>query len=170
MRVPGHRIPRVRLTLAQMMKFVLFAAVACGSVAPMAQLKERGVVPNWTAVFVWAAIAAPLSCAVTAFVAIRRGPFRDWLIRVFLLASVASALGYALYFAGLEIFLEMLQGRWLYGFSYLETGTAIIVLGTAFVVLGRRVVRGWRGAGVRLTRPASLRSADGDPHERCFRP
>jgi hypothetical protein len=141
-----HRIPRLTLTLAQMMKLVLFAAVACGSVAPMVQLKERGVVHDWTAVIVWAAVAAPLSCAITAFVAIRRGPFRDWLIRMFLLASVASALGFALYLAGCQIFLVLFQGRWLYGFSYLETTTAIIVLGLAFVVLLRRAVRGWRPA------------------------
>jgi hypothetical protein len=138
-----RRIPRFRLTLGQMMKLVIFAAVACAAVAPVAQLKQYGVIHDWTAVLIWASVAAPLACAVTLFPVIRRGPLRDWLIRVFLLVSVSAALGYALYFVGWEVFLVMRWGQWLYGFSWLEAATVVPVLSLAFIFLLWRVVPGW---------------------------
>jgi hypothetical protein len=126
-----------------MMKLVVFAATACAAVEPMAQLKEQGVVGDWTAVMIWAAVAAPLACAVTAFPVIRRGPFRDWLIRVFLLASVSAALGFAFYIVGWHVLLVTLRGRHLYAFSSLEGLAIIAALGLAFIFLLRRVVPGW---------------------------
>jgi hypothetical protein len=60
----------------------------------MAQLRDHGIIRDWSVVVIWRAVA-PLACAVTAFPVIRRGPFRDWLIRAFLLASVAVAPGLA---------------------------------------------------------------------------
>jgi hypothetical protein len=137
-------IPRIGLSLSltQTMKLVLFAAVASGSVAPMAHLKEAGVLHSWTAVVVWGGMAAPLACALTAFVVIRRGPSKDWLIRAFLLASVVFALGYAIYFETLAAYLAT-RGKWLYDFSFIETAGVIALLGFAAAVLLLRVIPRW---------------------------
>src|ERR1035441_2929942 len=92
-----YRLPRFRLTLRQMMKLVIVAAVASASVAPFVRFKEIGATPTWTAVYSWAAFVVPLVSALVAFPLVRKGPLKDWLIRVLLMTSVAVALGFAIY-------------------------------------------------------------------------
>jgi hypothetical protein len=71
------------------------------------------------------------------------GPFTDWLIRAFLLASVAVAFEFALYLMGWELILVALQRRSPCGFSSLEAVVVIIVLTIASTILFWRVVPRW---------------------------
>ncbi len=135
-------MPGFRLSLTQMMKLVLFAAVASASVAPMAHLREAGVIGSWIVVILWGGVAAPLACALMAFLVIRRGPFKDWLIRAFLLASVGVALGYAIYLEAWAAYLAT-RGKLLYDFSFIETAGVIALLGFAAAVLLLRVIPRW---------------------------
>ncbi len=89
---------RLALSLLQVMKLVVFAAVAFACVAPMLHLWQVGVVQAGTAtglivVALFEGIAVPLVWAGLSFALIRRGPWRDRLITAFLLGSVAVALG-----------------------------------------------------------------------------
>jgi hypothetical protein len=142
MKASRAQIPRLRLSLTQMMKLVLFAAVASATVAPMAQLKEAGVIPNLSAVVLWGGVAAPLACAVTALLVIQPGPSKDWIIRALVLVSVGFALGAAIYFEALAVYLAT-RGQGLYGFSFIETTAVIVVLGVAAGVLLRRLIPRW---------------------------
>src|SRR4051794_28630200 len=96
-------VPRTRrhylklsLTLRQMLNLVIVGAVASWSVAPIVRLKLVGAAPTWAVVFLWGAIAVPLVSAIVAFPLVRKGPLKDWLVRVLLLASVTSALVFAI--------------------------------------------------------------------------
>jgi hypothetical protein len=142
MRRGRARLPQLRLSLGQMMKLVIFAAAACASVAPMAQLYDVGVIHDVGAVVIWSAVAAPLACAVAAFPLVRGGPFKDWLIRALLANSVAVALGFAIHLLTWSAILWF-RGGSLYGFSFLQTAAVVTVLSFALVVLLRRVIPGW---------------------------
>ncbi len=95
----GGRARRVRLTLTigQMMKLVVFAAAASLCLMPMRPLVEEGVV-TWQTVFLWEAVAIPLSQAVVAFALVTPGRLRDGLIVALLMTALVTALGVVLYY------------------------------------------------------------------------
>ena len=162
---------RVRLTLSlrQMMKLVVFAAAASACVAPFVQLMDMGLA-SWSVVLVWGAVAVPLVLALTAFPMVRRGPLKDWLIRVFLLISVGDALGFAI--SVLVWFVsESVRRRVPLVYSFLgQIAGIIIILGLALVVLLRKVVPRrcpdcrWRT----LIPDATSSSGPGDNRTRCY--
>jgi hypothetical protein len=89
---------QTRLSIIQLMKVVVFCAVAFACVAPMLHLWQIGVVNGGTAqgllvVAIFEAIAVPLVWAGLSLCLIRRGDWRDGLISLFLLCSVVAALG-----------------------------------------------------------------------------
>jgi hypothetical protein len=89
--------PRLTLSMRQMMKLVIFAAVASVCVTPVARSVDLGFV-TWTAVLVWSIVVVPLVLALVALPLVRKGPLKDWLIRTLLLISVGGALGFLIWF------------------------------------------------------------------------
>jgi hypothetical protein len=87
----------VRITLFQMLKLVMFAAVASACLAPAARLVDAGV-GSWPGFLVMEAVIIPMVLAVVAFPLVRPGPLKEWWIRVLLMISLAVALGMAVYF------------------------------------------------------------------------
>lgn len=88
--------PRIRLTLVQLMKMVIFCAVASACVAPMFHLWRVGIA-RASAVVVFEAFLVPLVLAGLSFILVRRGPWKDDLIACLLLCSVSVALGFAVW-------------------------------------------------------------------------
>jgi hypothetical protein len=84
------------LTIAQMMKLVVFGAAASLCLLPMQALVEEGVV-TWPTVLIWEAVAIPLSQAVVAFALVKPGRFRDGLVLGLVGISLLVALGTAIY-------------------------------------------------------------------------
>jgi hypothetical protein len=84
------------MTLIQMMKLVIFAAAASMCLAPMVRLAEAGIV-DWQWVILGEAVGIPVVLALAAFPLVRRGPFKDRLIRLLVLTSVSIALGFVVY-------------------------------------------------------------------------
>lgn len=87
-----------RLTIAQIMKLVVYCAVACACVAPMMRLVKvsgglHGPVGPTGIVGLWAAITVPLVWAGVSFLMIRPGRVRDQIILAFLIIPVGMMLG-----------------------------------------------------------------------------
>ncbi len=82
----------MRLTLLQMMKLVVGCALASAYVLPLVRLAEAGIA-SWSAMLVVGAISVPLVFALTTIVLARKGPFKDWLIRLLCMSSVGVAFG-----------------------------------------------------------------------------
>ena len=82
----------MRLTLLQMMKLVVACALAMAYVRPLVRLAEAGIA-TWSAMLVVGAISIPLVFALATIVLARKGPLKDWLIRVLCMASAGVALG-----------------------------------------------------------------------------
>jgi hypothetical protein len=152
--------PRIRLTLVQLMKMVIFCAVASACVAPMFHLWRVGVAQA-SAVVVFEAFLVPLVLAGLSFILVRRGPWKDDLIAFLLLCSVSVALGFAVW---LFVFYTIptysdprvgpesrtsLAGLMLHVLVALTLAAALILL---LVGLVRRVVQRTRQA----RRPASF--------------
>ena len=78
--------------LLQMMKAVVGFALATAYVLPLVRLAEAGIA-TWTAMLVVGAIGVPLVFALVTTVLGRKGPFKDWLIRVLCTISLGVALG-----------------------------------------------------------------------------
>jgi len=78
------------MTLLQLMRLVVFAAVASLCLAPFGRMAEAGIVP-WTFVLMGAAVGIPLVLAVVALLIVRTSPARDRSVRGLLLFSVISA-------------------------------------------------------------------------------
>ena len=85
-----------RLTLLQMMKLVIVAAVASLCLTPVVRLAQDGAVP-WDFVLMGAAVGVPLLARHAGFSPGRKGPHKDRLIRLLLLTSVCAGLGVAIY-------------------------------------------------------------------------
>jgi hypothetical protein len=96
----GRQVPSLQSwstpTVRQMMKLVVFAAVASLCLVPMVRLAEMGAV-SWPFAVLLEAVAIPLVLALLAFPMVKRGPLKDWLIRALLLTSVGVILGAAIY-------------------------------------------------------------------------
>lgn len=121
------------MTLRQMMKLVIFAAAASICLAPMVRLAEAGVV-EWQWVILGEAVGIPVVLAIVAFPLVRRGPFKDWLIRTMLLTSVSIAMGFAVF--------SLIWGGMIWSGTGATRATlyfVMIVLTPPFVILVRRV-------------------------------
>jgi hypothetical protein len=117
------------MTLIQMMKLVIFAAAASMCLAPLVRLAEAGVV-EWSWVILGEAVGIPVVLALVAFPLVRRGPYKDWLIRTLLLTSVGIALGFAVF--------SLIWGGMIWSGTGLTRATlyfVIIVLSPPFVFL-----------------------------------
>ena len=90
---------KLTLSLRQMMKLVIFGAVASMSLAPMWRFAEAGVV-TWPQLFFGEAVAIPMILAVAAFPLLRKGPRKDWMIRVLLTTSLGIGLVESIYAPG----------------------------------------------------------------------
>jgi hypothetical protein len=116
-----------------MMKLVIFAAAASICLAPMVRLAEAGVV-EWQWVILGEAVGIPVVLAIVAFPLVRRGPFKDWLIRTMLLTSVSIAMGFAVF--------SLIWGGMIWSGTGATRATlyfVMIVLTPPFVILVRRV-------------------------------
>ncbi len=134
--------PRFTLTLRQMLKLVVFGAMASMCLAPMWRLAEAGVV-SWPRMLLGEAVAIPTALAVAAFPIVRKGPRKDWLIRASLLTSLGIGLLTAIYTlvcgpAGPPS-LNLWAGT---GATVGFVWAVIVILGLPFVFLLRQVVRG----------------------------
>ena len=128
-----------RLSLFQMMKLVVFGAIASTCIAPAYRLAEIGV-GTWSTWLILEGVSVPLVLALAAFPLVRKGPFKDWLIRVSLIVSVAVALGFAVY---LLIFFSWgwASRRMPPEFTFLAIDAGvIIVLGFALALLARSII------------------------------
>ena len=96
----GKQVPPVRSwltpTVRQMMKLVVFAAVASLCLVPVVRRAEIGAV-SWPFAVLMEAVAIPMVLAIVAFPLVKRGPLKDWVIRALLLTSVGVILGAAIY-------------------------------------------------------------------------
>ncbi len=140
----GHsaRLPRLRLTLRQMMKLVIFAAIASASVSDcLAQAGLVSLLPSWSTVYLWGDVVVPLVSALVAFPLVRKGPLKDWLIRSLLMTSVAVALGLAIYWMGYVCFSVR---RW-HSIRFTDSNdvAGVIVVGHWCSLSCWRVIPGW---------------------------
>jgi hypothetical protein len=134
---------RPRLTLRQVMKLVIFGAVASMCLAPMMRLAENGAV-SWPFALLLEAVAIPLVLAVAVFPLVRKGPLKDWLIRALLLTSTGIGLGAAVYSLAWAARGPRSLNVW--ANSGMPVGMAwafVVVLGIPFAILFRKVVPGW---------------------------
>jgi hypothetical protein len=103
----AHPIPfRPSLSIRQMMKLVVFGAIASACLAPGYHLIELGVAP-WPGILIMESVVVPLVLALAAFPLVRKGSLKDWFIRAALLVSVTVAIVFGIYltiffFAGLS--------------------------------------------------------------------
>jgi hypothetical protein len=90
---------RLRLSLVQVMKLVVYCAVASACVAPMVQLWRivvvAGSLQGLVAVVLFESVLVPLVWVALSLLLVRRGAWRDGLICTLLLCSVSVALGIA---------------------------------------------------------------------------
>ena len=150
------------LSLLQMMKAVIFCAVAFACISPMLRLWQIGVVQGGTArglvsVAIFEAVVVPLAWAGLAFVLIRRGTWSDGQITALLLCSVSVALGFACW----ALIAYTIPALWnpyeRAGISSLALhATVILALAAATLFLSLRL---WRGCG---TGPSSNLAEPGE--------
>ncbi|MGP0068257.1 MAG: hypothetical protein ACLQGP_32260 [Isosphaeraceae bacterium] len=133
---------RFALSLRQMMKLVVFGAVASMCLAPMWRLAEAGIA-TWPRVILGEAVAIPMVLAVAAFPLVRKGPNKDRLIRALLATSLSIGLLetiYALNWAAAgPPSLNVWAGS---GATPGFFRAVIVVLGIPFVMLSRQVLPG----------------------------
>jgi hypothetical protein len=86
----------LKLTLRQMMKLVVFGAIASATVTPMLRFAQMGAV-GWPFAILLDAVAVPIVLAIAAFPLVQRGSLRDWVIRLLLLTSMSVIIGAAIY-------------------------------------------------------------------------
>jgi hypothetical protein len=132
----------LRMTMLQMFKLVLFAALASLCLAPASRLVEAGV-GTWPGFLVMEGVVIPLVLAIAAFPLVRKGPFKEWMIQALLMLSLAVCLGVATFY--LLLFSGIIPWRRLVGVTLpmvLSVVLAFVLIGFAFVLLSRRVVPG----------------------------
>lgn len=130
---------RPSLSIRQMMKLVVFGAIASACLAPGYHLIELGV-STWSGSLIMEGVIVPLALALTAFPLVRKGPIKDWLIRALLLVSVTVALGVAIYLL-IFIIAGWASRRMSLEVAFLAyDALGLAVLGLAFVLLARGLV------------------------------
>jgi hypothetical protein len=139
MRPSQARPRRHNLTLRQMMKLVVFGAVASASAVPMVRLTEIGAI-TWPFLALFEAVAIPLVLALVAFPLVHQSPLKDWLIRVLLLISVGSVLGAAIYSLAWASSGPPSLNVWASGMHVEFLWFVIAVTGAPFILLVRLVV------------------------------
>jgi len=108
-----------------MMKIVVFAAVASACIA--AGVEYAAIFPrDWWSVLMTEGIAIPLLLAVTAFPLVRQGPQKDWLIRLLLTVSIATALydGFDYHVRAIWV---LTKGQHFYKFDWIESLATVIL-------------------------------------------
>lgn len=133
----------MKLTLLQRMKLVVGCALASAYVLPFVRLAEAGIA-SWSAMLVVAAIGIPLVLALVTIVLARKGPLKDWLIRVQCMTSVGVALGVEVqaFATAANIWIRRGAPSDLHALASLAfLGLAFIILSLIFTRLLRGVVR-----------------------------
>jgi hypothetical protein len=126
-----------------MIILVVFAALAFACLAPLVHLAENN--GRWSIVIIGGVVVVPLVWALAAFPLVRKGLFKDWLIRALLMVAVSVAFALHVFFAVMStrgVFLRLSQEE---RFEYITLAgiiLAVIVLGFALIFLLRRVVPG----------------------------
>jgi hypothetical protein len=140
-------LTQTRLSIVQLMKLVVFAAVASACIAPMVNLWRAGVAPAWMGV-VLEGVAVPLAMAGLSIVLIRRGPRRDRLFMWLLLISVTVALITASWFFATQTFPLVLDPAIPINYPVVSINLALVlILASALAFLSTHL------AGFRLTNP-----------------
>jgi DNA-directed RNA polymerase subunit RPC12/RpoP len=130
---------RRSLSLLQMMKLVVFGAIASACVAPAYHLHEIGV-GTLPALLILEGVSVPLVLALAAFPLVRKGPLKDWLIRTLLMVSISVALGFAAFMLIFVVSQVRARGRTPeFGFLAADVGI-ITMLGFALALLGRGII------------------------------
>jgi hypothetical protein len=135
----------MRLTLLQMMKLVVGCALALAYVLPLVRLAEAGIAP-WSAMLAVVAISVPLVFALTTIFLARKGPLKDWLIRLLSMTSVGVALGVVAHALARAVAAWSRRGVPfdLHSLASLAVpGLAVIIFGLIF----NRLLRGWSPHG-----------------------
>src|SRR5262249_45118749 len=97
---------------------------------------------SWSFVLLMEAVAIPLVLALVAFPLVRKGPLKDWLIRILLMVSVGFALGWAV---ALLVWVINFHATRRVPIDYpVLSGIVVVIiaLGLALALLLRRVVPG----------------------------
>jgi hypothetical protein len=143
MRPRRVKFGRLRLTLSQVMKLVVFAAVACSSVMEVVHLNDLGTLGGSAVLILWVVVAIPLVWAVVALPLLRTGAFKDWLIRALLSIPVGVILAFAVGFLVWSLYTVVTQSSLV---SYVEvaaTAGVTLVLGLSLATLVRWIIPGW---------------------------
>jgi hypothetical protein len=118
---------RLKLTVRQMMKLVAFSAIVLFCVVEGRRLEEE---LGWVFVLVMEGVAIPLVLAIVALPLVRKGPLKDWLIRILLLIPVSFTL-------------VMVPGIFLVSASrWASDDPGMLVIGGC-IILGCIIVLGW---------------------------
>ena len=136
----------MRLTLLQTMKLVAGCALASAYVLPLVRLAEAGIA-SWSAMLVVGAISVPLVFALTTIFLAKKGPFKDWLIRVLSMTSIGIALGFVAHALATNLATWIQRGV---PFD-LHSLASLAVLGLPVIILGLIFIRLW-GNGLRTER------------------
>jgi len=136
------------LTLLQLMKAVVYFAVAFACVSPMLRLWQGGGVNGGSeqglvAVAIFSGIAVPLAWACLTLFVIRRETLRDRLVVAFLLGSVSMAEGFASWAFFAFTLREFLQSPRITMSTVLGHSLVMLLLGAAMAFL---VLRLWRNS------------------------
>jgi hypothetical protein len=169
--VPPLRI-RSAPTVRQMMKLVVFAAVASLCLVPVVRWAEIGAV-SWPFAALMEAVSIPMVLAITAFPLVERGPLKDWLIRALLLTSVGVILGAAIYSMVWGAVGPQSLNLWARatGMTVGFLRAVIVVLGVPFGILVHQLVPGRCPAcrKARLLPDASIQVQPRAAPERAYR-
>jgi hypothetical protein len=148
--MPTTSSPRLNLSIFQMMKVVIFFAVAFASIAPMIHLWQAGVVgggglTGLVSVAVFGAVLVPLEWIGLSLILIRSGPRRDTLILCLLLCSVLVALATACWMFLYQLLPAYRRGaaRWNIAIPMLIASAVIVILTAATAFLAGRLVRAY---------------------------
>jgi len=154
--MPADSAGRWNLSIFQMMKLVVFFAVAFASVAPMVHLWQAGAVQGGSAaglgfVAIFGAVLVPLEWIGLSLVLVRRGPGRDTLILCLLLCSVLVALSAACWILFYQLLPALRRGTgppdMVIAMSI--NSLVVLILAAGGLFLAGRIVRAFAAKGVR---------------------
>ncbi len=91
---------RLKLTVRQMMKLVAFSAIVSFCLVQGIRFEQELAAPSgskrpvasWVFVLAVEGVAIPLVLAIVALPLVRKGPLKDWVIRILLLVPVSATL------------------------------------------------------------------------------
>lgn len=100
----------MRLTIAHLMKLVIFTGVACACIAPALELSGLTRVTPF-GIVVFESMAIPLAWAMLSLLLVRDGPLKDAVILMLVLIAVSVGLGVFLWLCSAEIFPALMRQR-----------------------------------------------------------